>query len=214
MVSQTLFTEVSLPATCTSAVALSWLYTAPSILAWLVTYSCINCIGDHAVIFCYNNIVQYTRTFNVPSSQASPVHPVWQLQTSGPVHSPFTQGGKHASVECEAYHSYPWYCNDKFIFNLHVSQLSPFQPISQLQWPGLSQSPFWQGGSQIAVRRGHIKWNSYLTVLIMHAQSSYVVGSLCHSIHLRIYTSGVVYIFLHFHTEDHTLHKQKRKQPF
>lgn len=48
----------------------------------------------------------------------------------------------------------------------------------------------------------------------MHAQSSYVVGSLCHSIHLRIYTSGVVYIFLHFHTEDHTLHKKKKKTAF
>ena len=48
----------------------------------------------------------------------------------------------------------------------------------------------------------------------MHAQSSYVVGSLCHSIHLRIYTSGVVYIFLHFHTEDHTLHKQKENSLF
>ena len=53
-----------------------------------------------------------------------------------------------------------------------------------------------------------------MTVLIMHAQGSYVVGSLCHSIHLHICTSGVVYIFLHFHTEDHTLHKRKENSLF
>ena len=110
MVSQTLFTEVSPPATCTSAVALSWLYTAPSILAWLVTYSCINCIGDHAVIFLLQQyctvhmhvLLTYLHYRLLQSIQCDsckcPVQYILLLHK---------EGNMHLYIECGAYHSYP-----------------------------------------------------------------------------------------------------------
>ena len=51
-----------------------------------------------SIMFCYNNYSKHVLSFNIPSSQASPVHPLRHSQVSGPAHTPFTQEGKHASV--------------------------------------------------------------------------------------------------------------------